>query len=248
MSFTLSEGSYSADDLATLGAKEKDISAISIYWGTPRSPPQGGDPEAHMDGINPGVGAATFDGSEAAAIAAAAAYVDAGAGMQPPHVDQYQQHAAYGAGGGNPRHRTAAGQAAPGFVPSQPRPPPRKWAPPPRRLVEDTNRPTWAMKVAAERWQEIPDWARKHLTEERCAPMAKANCDDQELAFIEKTSGDICGARACSRDDESRFEDEAKRLAAKRMDVKPAARAWIERRVALLHGIACRLKEERSEL
>mmetsp|Transcript_137925 Transcript_137925/g.440444 ORF Transcript_137925/g.440444 Transcript_137925/m.440444 type:complete len:571 (-) Transcript_137925:95-1807(-) len=137
-------------------------------------------------------------------------------------------------------------------APKPPPPPPkRRPGPPPRKPAADQNKPQWAAKVPIERWQDIPAWARKHLTEEHCDPVAKAKCNKEELAYVERSLKDFCGGLECSKwSHRHDLEDEAKRIGAKRMDLSPIARPWVETRVALLWGIACRLPErpQKTEL
>lgn len=130
-------------------------------------------------------------------------------------------------------------------APKPPPPPPkRRTGPPPRKTAADQNKPQWAAKVPIERWLDIPAWARKHLTEEHCDPVAKAKCNKEELAYVERSLTDFCGGLECSKwSHRHDLEDEAKRIGAKRMDISPTARPWVETRVALLWGIACRLPE-----
>eukprot|EP00445_Apocalathium_hangoei_P003766 CAMPEP_0203855042 /NCGR_PEP_ID=MMETSP0359-20131031/9418_1 /ASSEMBLY_ACC=CAM_ASM_000338 /TAXON_ID=268821 /ORGANISM="Scrippsiella Hangoei, Strain SHTV-5" /LENGTH=543 /DNA_ID=CAMNT_0050771561 /DNA_START=121 /DNA_END=1752 /DNA_ORIENTATION=- len=89
------------------------------------------------------------------------------------------------------------------------------------------------------------------LTEEHCDPVAKAKCNKEELAYVERSLKDFCGGLECSKwSHRHDLEDEAKRIGAKRMDLSPIARPWVETRVALLWGIACRLPErpQKTEL
>mmetsp|Transcript_2965 Transcript_2965/g.6482 ORF Transcript_2965/g.6482 Transcript_2965/m.6482 type:complete len:326 (+) Transcript_2965:1211-2188(+) len=123
----------------------------------------------------------------------------------------------------------------------------RKPSPKPKVVIPTAvDRPTWAAKVRPERWLQIPAWARKHLTNEWCEPTQQAKCSDEERAYLEKSLRDFCGG-PCQRSHRHALEDEAKRVGAKRGDVKKVAVPWVEKRVAILWSLAV-LAPEKSEL
>lgn len=107
--------------------------------------------------------------------------------------------------------------------------------------MQEMKMPQWA-RERPNAWTQIPEWVREKLFDERCDPFTKEGCDDKEAAFINSHVTKHCDGEGCSAQHIHALQDEAKRLAAKRMNLKPAMRPWVEQRVAILHEMAARLQ------
>lgn len=118
-------------------------------------------------------------------------------------------------------------------------PPRTKPAPMPVQL--DNNKPSWLFSLPQTRWQNIPSWARKRLTEDGCNAVTLKNCDEDMKRYIDYVKLQLCSKGDCLHDHYEKVEEEALKMGSKRGGIRGEGKVLIEMRSAVLWSILAQL-------